>query len=158
MENFIIHSLREHPEELERFISYFSANWGNPEIYRDCMTSALTAAGPLPQWYLAFTPDHSVSGGAGLIPNDFISRMDLTPWLCALRIEPSFRGARLGFRLIEHLASESLRLGYTDLFCCTDLIGYYEKSGFEFIGFGHHPWGETSRIYRKHLSPQSHSA
>ena len=92
MGNFIIHSLREHPEELERFISYFSANWGNPEIYRDCMTSALTAAGPLPQWYLAFSPDHTVIGGAGLIPNDFISRMDLTPWLCALRIEPSFRG------------------------------------------------------------------
>lgn len=84
MGNFIIHSLREHPEELERFISYFSANWGNPEIYRDCMTSALTAAGPLPQWYLAFSPDHTVIGGAGLIPNDFISRMDLTPWLCAL--------------------------------------------------------------------------
>ncbi len=45
MENFIIHSLREHPEKLERFIDSFSSNWGNPEIYRDCMTSAPTAAG-----------------------------------------------------------------------------------------------------------------
>lgn len=64
MENFIIHSLREHPEKLERFIDSFSSNWGNPEIYRDCMTSALTAAGPLPQWSLAETPDHTVVGGA----------------------------------------------------------------------------------------------
>ncbi len=61
-------------------------------------------------------------------------------------------------RLIGHLASESLRLGYAELFCCTDHIGYYKKSGFEFIGLGHHPWGETSRVYRKKLSPRSHSA
>lgn len=45
MENFIIHSLREHPEKQERFIDSFSSNWGNPEIYRNCMTSAPTAAG-----------------------------------------------------------------------------------------------------------------
>lgn len=44
MGNFIIHSLREHPEKLERFIDSFSSNRGNPGIYRDCMTSALTAA------------------------------------------------------------------------------------------------------------------
>ncbi len=61
-------------------------------------------------------------------------------------------------RLIGHLASESLRPGYAELFCCTDHIGYYEKSGFEFIGLGHHPWGEISRVYRKKLSPRCHSA
>lgn len=45
MENFIIHSLREHPEKLEHFIDSFFSDRGNPGIYRDCMTSALTAAG-----------------------------------------------------------------------------------------------------------------
>lgn len=64
MEDFTILSLREHPEKLERFIDSFSLNRGNPEIYRDCMTSALTAAGPLPQWSLAETPDHTVVRGA----------------------------------------------------------------------------------------------
>ena len=30
-------------------------------------------------------------------------------------------------------------------------IGYYEKYGFNFIGMGYHPWGETSRIYKLDL-------
>lgn len=64
MENFIIHSLREHPKKLEHFIDSFFSDRGNPGIYRDCMTSALTDAGPLPQWSLAETPDHTVVGGA----------------------------------------------------------------------------------------------
>lgn len=144
-------SLREHPEMLETFIGFFSAHWGKPELYRDCMKAALTTSSPLPQWYLAVAGEGSPTGGAGLITNDFVSRMDLYPWLCALFVEEPCRGRGLGGELIARCASAAGGSGYRHLYCCTDHIGFYEKYGFEFIGTGIHPWGETSRIYRKTL-------
>lgn len=149
-----IYSLREHPDLLETFIAYFQRTWANPDsmaVYEDCMRHALTTDSPLPQWYLLADGHPSCSpivGCAGLITNDFISRMDLYPWLCALYIEPDFRGNNYGRLLIERCVRDAGRLGYPDISLATDHIGYYEHFGFSYIGTGYHPWGETSRIYR----------
>jgi len=137
---------------LERFLDFFRKHWGHPELYRDCMTAALDSSSPLPQWYLAVMPGGEIAGGAGLITNDFISRMDLTPWLCALHVEEKFRGNGLGGELIRHAAKCAEQTGYRNIFCCTDHVGYYERYGFEYVGIGYHPWNETSRIYRKSLA------
>ena len=146
MKKVQIVSLRENPEMLARFCDYFSRHWGKPEIYRDCMTAALETASPLPQWFLLLR-EKEILGGCGLITNDFISRMDLYPWLCALYVEEKYRCQGLGGQLIEYAADAAYALGYKNLYCCTDHIGYYEKYGFQYIGIGYHPWDETSRIY-----------
>ncbi len=41
------------------------------------------------------------------------------------------------------------------IYLSTDLIGYYEKLGFVFIGNGFHPWGDVSRIYEKQIAVAS---
>ncbi len=148
-------SLRNNPEKLKLFCSSFSNFWGKPEIYQDCMANALTASAPLPQWFLMLDRDE-VLGGCGLITNDFISRMDLYPWLCALFVNEKFRHQGLSGQLIEYSASAALDCGFETLYCCTDHIGYYEKYQFEYIGTGYHPWNETSRIYRRHLKKEQY--
>ena len=146
-------SLRSCPEKLELFCDYFSRHWGKSEIYRNCMENALNANSPLPQWFLICSSSEII-GGCGLITNDFISRMDLFPWLCALFVEDRYRNQGLGKKLIEYSAQKASELGYENLYCCTDHIGYYEKCRFEYIGIGYHPWDETSRIYRRCLKNQ----
>ncbi|MFA5204031.1 MAG: GNAT family N-acetyltransferase [Lentisphaeria bacterium] len=141
-------SLRQHPEQVERFIGFFVRHWQNEAVYRDCLTACLKASSPLPQWYLLVNHADETIGGAGLITNDFISRMDLWPWLCALFIEEPFRGHAFGSLLVRHARAEAARLGFDPLYLCTDHTGYYEKLGFEHIGNGVHPWGGHSRIYR----------
>lgn len=91
-------SIRENPAYAEKAICYFQEKWGSEEtnlLYEDCITSCLTSPSKLPQWYLLLK-DETIVGCAGLIPNDFISRMDLYPWLCALYIEEEFRGNNYG--------------------------------------------------------------
>ena len=146
-------SVRQSPEYTQQAIEYFQDKWASDntmDVYADCISHYAKAPGALPQWYLMMDGDKTV-GCSGLITNDFISRMDLYPWICALFVEKEYRGRGLGALLIEKAESDAREGGFTHAYLCTDHIGYYEKYGYEFIGTGFHPWGEISRIYRKAL-------
>lgn len=145
--SYKIIGIRENPEFAEQAIQYFSERWGIEErIYRDSIANSLTTSSKLPRFYL-ITESNRVIGGFGLITNDFISRQDLFPYLCALYIEEDKRGNKLGSVLLEHGRKESKRLGFDKLYLCTDHNGYYEKYNWRFIGVGYHPWNHVSRIY-----------
>lgn len=142
-------SVRENPEYADIAIAYFQSAW--PEVsgnmYEDSIKHSIGAKAPLPQWYLLLKDD-KVIGCAGMITNDFISRGELYPWICALYIDESERGHQYGSLLLDRARKDSDAMGFDDVYLCTDHIGLYEKYGFEYIGQGYHPWGEESRIYR----------
>ncbi|MBE8713836.1 GNAT family N-acetyltransferase [Sphingobacterium hungaricum] len=134
---------------MERAIRYIQESWPeiSAQIYRDCISHSIIAQQSLPQWYV-LEKDHELIGCAGLITNDFISRMDLYPWLCAMFISEAFRGKGYAALLIEQAKIDTAIGGFRHLNLCTDHVGYYEKFGFNYIGQGYHPWGEESRIYQ----------
>lgn len=140
-------SIRTNPEYKEQAIKYFQNSWPevDPVIYENCIHHSIGAEQSLPQWYLLET-DNKIIGCAGLITNDFISRMDLYPWLCALFIDKAYRGNNYAALLIERAKKDTKAFGFKYLNLCTDHTGYYEKYGFNYIGQGHHPWEESSRI------------
>ncbi len=142
-------SVRECPEYKDRIIEYFQKTWGTEntmKVYEDCISNSLGTASPLPQWYI-MVHDNETIGCAGLITNDFISRMDLYPWICAVFIEEKHRGNAYGELLLSRAKEDARKGGFAYVYLCTDHIGYYEKYGFEYIGNGYHPWGDRSRIY-----------
>lgn len=140
-------SIKENPDWKDAAINYISSKWDAPRIiYEDCITHCITTSNPLPQWYLLLEGSQII-GCAGLITNDFINRMDLYPWLCALYIEEDRRGNAYGLQLIEKVKQDTLKAGFENLYLCTEHIGYYEKYEFKYIGNGYHPWEEESRIY-----------
>lgn len=142
-------SVRTNPEYKEKAISYLQASWPeiSPLIYEDCITHSINASQFLPQWYL-LEKKEEIIGCAGLITNDFISRMDLYPWLCAMFIDEKHRGHAYGSLLLEKAKQDTKAAGFKQLNLCTDHIGFYEKYGFRYIGQGYHPWEEESRIYQ----------
>ena len=97
-------SVRENPEIKEEAISYFRQSWPDvlPKIYADSIGFSVEARDSLPQWYLLKIAQETI-GCVGLITNDFISRGDLYPWLCALYIEEEHRGKAYGSMLIEKI-------------------------------------------------------
>ena len=144
-------SIRENPNQKDAAIDYISSKWNAPRIiYEDCITHCITTTNPLPQWYLLIK-ENEIIGCAGLITNDFISRMDLYPWLCGLFIEENHRGNAHGLILIEKTKQDAQNAGFKNLYLSTAHTGYYEKYGFKYIGNGYHPWNEESRIYEIRL-------
>ncbi len=141
-------SIRENPEYKDIAIEYFQGKWTSvwPIIYEDCISHSITARNALPQWYLLVKADEII-GCAGLITNDFISRGDLYPWICALFIEEVHRGNAYGSLLMDKAKTDTKKAGFEYLYLSTEHIGYYEKYGFQYIGQGYHPWREASRIY-----------
>lgn len=142
-------SVRENPALCDRAIAYFQKKWASESsmmVYEDCIRASLSSDTPLPEWYLLMNGDE-ILGCAGLISNDFISRMDLCPWLCALYIEEAHRGHAYASLLIERIRKDAAAKGYSKLYLCSDHVGFYEKYGFTHIAQGFHPWGETSGVF-----------
>ena len=149
LEKMRIIDIRKEPEYSTVAIKYFQDKWATKEslkVYEDSINRSLETENPIPIWYL-LESDKKIIGCCGIITNDFISCMDLYPWLCALYIEEGSRGSSLGKLLIEQCIEDVRKLGYNSLYLSTDHIGYYEKYGFKYIGTGYHPWGESSRVY-----------
>jgi len=146
-------NVRENPQYEEKAISYFQDKWASDKsrsIYEDCISRSLMTESPLPIWYLLMD-NEVIIGCVGLITNDFISCMDLWPWLCAMYIEVEYRGNAYGSLLISRLKQDAAKAGFTKVYLSTDHIGYYEKYGFEYLCTGYHPWGESSRVYECRL-------
>ncbi|WP_434779760.1 GNAT family N-acetyltransferase [Neisseria sp. Ec49-e6-T10] len=140
--------LKEQPEYQETAIAYIQSKWPMvwPQMYQDCISHSLHTEPPLPRWYL-LQQNNQIIGCAGLITNDFISRMDLYPWICALFIEDSYRGNGYSHLLLEAAIQDAFNAGFKHVYLATDLIGFYEQYHFDYMGIGYHPWEETSRIY-----------
>ena len=140
-------SVREHPDYLDRAVDYFSSKWDVARnVYQDCISNCLTTKSALPRWYLLLK-NTGIIGGYGLIVNDFISRQDLWPWLCAVFIEEKERGNSFGSQLLAHGRYEAAALGFSTVYLTTDLVGFYEKYGWRYIGQGYGISGNDHRIY-----------
>jgi GNAT superfamily N-acetyltransferase len=142
-------NIRENPQYKEAAINYIQKKWASEAskpVYEDCISRSIVTDSPLPIWYLLMVNDR-VIGCVGLITNDFISCMDLWPWLCAMYIEEEYRGNNYGSLLINELKKDAKRAGFSKVYLSTDHTGYYEKYGFEYLCTGFHPWGESSRVY-----------
>lgn len=146
-------SIRDNPQYVKPAIQYFQLRWATKDsmpVYEDCISHCPNSLLPLPQWYLLME-EETIIGGAGLVTNDFISRMDLYPWVCALYIEKQYRGHAYGSLLLQQAKEDAKKAGFAHIYLCTSHIGLYERYGFTHIGAGYHPWGGSSRIYEAAL-------
>lgn len=125
-------TLREQPEWKNPAAQWFHSKWGVPtQAYLDCMDAYLSRETEY-GWYLC-VKGGQILGGLGVIENDFHDRKDLTPNICAVFTEESFRGQGIAGQLLN-MAVEDLRSkGISPVYLVTDHTGFYERYGWEFL-------------------------
>ena len=145
-------SVRERPGIAPLFISYLQDAWSEVPgvIYEDSVMHSFDANKPMPQWYLLMKDGEPI-GCAGLVTNDFVSRMDLWPWLVALYIDPEHRSRGYAGLLIQRVVEDARDGGFENLYLTTDLEEFYERYGFRYIGDGYDVSGEPVRMFEREI-------
>ena len=139
--------LTERPEMKEIMADWFHEKWGVPkEAYVDSMEDCLNVSSPIPRWYVAVEGDKIV-GGVGVIENDFHDRKDLSPNVCALYVEPEFRGRGIAGALLNYVCDEMRKSGIETLYLITDHTSFYERYGWRFLCNVNEDGGGTARMY-----------
>ncbi|MDE8702118.1 GNAT family N-acetyltransferase [Adlercreutzia equolifaciens] len=146
-----IERIAEYPELIPQAAAWFASKWEVPEeSYAESMAESVRNPNTVPQWFVVRdggVPGAPVIAGCGIIENDFHDRPDLAPNLCALYVEESYRGCHLARRLLDAARAEAGRLGRSRLYLITDHDRFYEKCGWDFIGFAHEDEGGEVRLY-----------
>lgn len=133
MKNHEIIRLADRPALRVPAASWFHQKWGIPlEAYLESMDACLAGRDPVPQWYVALEGER-ITGGLGVIDNDFHNRRDLTPNVCAVYVEEDRRGRGLAGELLNRVCRNMAARGIPTLYLVTDHTAFYERYGWRFL-------------------------
>ena len=128
-----IYKLREHPAYKKDSAEWFHDKWDIPaEAYAQSMEECI-AGNSIPQWYVAIDKN-KIIGGIGVIENYFHTRKDLSPNVCALYVEESYRNNGLAKKLLETVIEDMRTFHLKHLYLITDYTIFYERYGWKFYG------------------------
>ena len=146
--------LRQHPEMGAAAANWFSNRWGIPAaVYLESIQTCQANPTGIPQWYLLLDGE-KIAAGVGAIDNDFHRRRDLTPNLCAVYVEPEYRGKGLARQMLDLACLDLAALGIARCYLLTDYIGFYERCGFQFYGMVEDNDGQLARMYLRTLAAE----
>ena len=148
-----LYKLRGHPEWAERAARWFYEKWGIPlDAYKDSIAACLKDEASVPQWYI-MTDGGEICAGAGVIENDFHDRKDLFPNVCAVYVEPLYRGRGVARGLLDAVCRDMAGLGVDTLYLLTDHVGFYERCGWRFLCMAQGEGDDRpSRIYAHQMN------
>ena len=96
------------------------------------MEECLSGTGPVPQWYAALDSG-TITGGLGVIENDFHPRKDLSPNVCAVYTEETRRREGIAGALLRFACADLSARGIDTLYLVTDHTSFYERYGWEWF-------------------------
>ena len=132
MKDYQYITLREMPQIKDAAAEWFHSKWGVPkDAYLECMEAYLSGETEY-GWYLCLNGEKIV-GGMGVIENDFHDRKDLSPNVCAVYTEDSYRGKGIAGVLLNMVVDDMKDKGISPIYLVTDHTGFYERYGWEFL-------------------------
>ena len=146
-----IEMLKEYPEYIDTVIDWLNDEFGNDNsrnFYKGIVEHSLLDD-KLPITFIAIE-DGILLGTVGIWRGDLLSRQELFPWLSALVVNSNCRNNGIGQKLQEHVLNYCKSNGYKEIFLYTDLVDYYEKSGWILFDKGYEYVGSEVCIY-KHI-------
>lgn len=151
-------SLKDEPHYKELASKFYSSKRGIPQnSYLKSIEEFIKNDNKslYPRWYIVINTKNNINeiiGGIGVIKNDFHSRKDLFPNLCALFIETNYRNKGIAKNLINYVCGDLKILGLKKIYLLTDLSSFYEKNNFQFLTMAKNEDSDiSSKIYVREL-------
>lgn len=149
MNNRIIR-ISDEPERIQDAAKWFHDKWGVPEsAYIESMEKSIASKSGVPAWYMIQDENGRMIAGLGVIENDFHKRHDLTPNICAVYVEESYRKQGFSRALMDHAVKALAGNGIRDVYLITTHTDYYERLGFSYIGDVEEDDGGMIRMYHR---------
>ena len=150
---FNFFNLADKPEYIDEVVSWLHKEWGNEKnlnFWSSWVRSSLSKDN-VPQTLIVLDENELV-GTYSLWCCDLQSRQDLYPWLGGIVVKETRRGQGIGKEIQRHSLEQLHRLGFREAYLFTDMSGYYEKSGWEYLNDIPDEKGEMVRLYRKKIN------
>lgn len=122
------------PEYFDDVFTAIYREWGanNPKYWTEWIHSSMRKEG-IPSTYVVLYNSIYIATFS-FWTSDLPSRQDLTPWVGGLVVEKEYRGRGIGLYLQKQIKKilKSMKIRCAYLF--TEMIGFYEKTGWIYIG------------------------
>ena len=145
--------VRDWPEAKEEIAAWFRDRWPDaPEAFRESIIDCLGTETGIPQWYVVVRGSRIVAG-CGVVGKPCQGRKEPTPHVCAVYVDKEFRNRGIAGFLLQTVCDDMAAMGVGTLYLLTELSGFFERYGWQFLGPVRGDDGKLSRLYAHHTQP-----
>ncbi len=133
-------------------VQWLWKEWGDEKNFKRYEMIIKHSVDPdnLPLTFVAIEEGRAV-GTVGLWRCDLMSRQDLFPWLASLYVDPAYRSRGIGKELQNFIIDYCKENNYGKVYLYTDLVEYYEATGWKILDYGWTEDMEKVNIYQYNL-------
>ena len=104
-------------------------------------------------WESVFVACHfdKIVAMATIMKTDYYPLPQIFPWVSTIFVDENYRGNRISQQLVDHANNYAKTLGFNATYIPTDIVGLYEKYGYEYIKDITNYGNGTDRLYVKNL-------
>lgn len=107
----------------------------------------------LTDWETAFVlmDEEDIWGFCTLMKTDYYPENRYSPWISTVFVDEQKRGERLSGMLVEAAAAYAKEIGFETAYIPSDMLGFYEKYGFEKMDELKNYGGDVDHIFARKL-------
>lgn len=105
------------------------------------------------EWESVFVAEveNKIIGFCTFMKTDYYPENRYSPWISSIFVDEAYRGCRISGKMIETVILYAKEQGFSKVFIPSDMIGFYEKYGFEKIDELQNYSGDIDNIFAKEI-------
>ena len=96
--------------------------------------------------------ENEIIGFCTFLETDYYPENRYSPWISSIFVDEKFRGNKVSFAMIENAIEYAKLLNFDKVYIPSDMVGFYEKCGFEKIDELMNYGGDTDNIFVREIS------
>ena len=105
------------------------------------------------EWESVFAAisENKIVGFCTFLKTDYYPENRYSPWISSIFVDEAYRGCRISGKMIETVIVYAKEQGFSKIYIPSDMIGFYEKYGFEKIDELRNYGGEIDNIFVREI-------